>query len=140
MSAHTSAMTRSRRNASFMLVVLLMLVLACPQPAKAFCGFYVSSTSDEALLNEATTVILMRDGTRTVLSMQNNYRGPARDFAMVVPVPVVLAEGDVQVLDEGVFDRIDFLVYGDPDKSADKFARAKEILGEISISGCASSW
>jgi hypothetical protein len=102
-------MNRSRRNASFMLVVLLVLVLACPQPAKAFCGFYVSSTSDEALLNEATTVILMRDGTRTVLSMQNNYRGPARDFAMVVPVPVVLAEGDVQVLDEGVFDRIDRL-------------------------------
>jgi hypothetical protein len=92
-----------------MLVVLLVLVLAWPQPAKAFCGFYVSSTSDEVLLNEATTVILMRDGTRTVLSMQNNYRGPARDFAMVVPVPVVLAEGDVQVLDEGVFDRIDRL-------------------------------
>jgi hypothetical protein len=33
-----------------------------------------------------------------------------------------------------------FLSYGDPDKSADKFARAKQILGEISISGCASSW
>jgi hypothetical protein len=109
MSAHTSVMLRSRRNASFMLLVLLVLVLACPQPVKAFCGFYVSSASDEALLNEATTVILMRDGTRTVLSMQNNYRGPARDFAMVVPVPVVLAEGDVQVLDEGVFDRIDRL-------------------------------
>jgi hypothetical protein len=35
-------------------------------------------------------VVLMRDGTRTVLSMQNNYQGPPQDFAMVVPVPVVL--------------------------------------------------
>jgi hypothetical protein len=102
-------MTGSRRNASFMLLALLVLGLAWPRPAKAFCGFYVSDVSDEALLNEASTVILMRDGTHTVLSMQNNYRGPARDFAMVVPVPVVLGEGDVKVLDEGVFDRIDRL-------------------------------
>src|SRR5262245_30255425 len=99
-------MIRSRHN-TFMLLVAL--VLTWPQLAKAFCGFYVSSAGDEALLNEATTVILMRDGTRTVVSMQNNYRGPARDFAMVVPVPVVLAEGDVQVLDERLFDRIDRL-------------------------------
>ena len=29
-------------------------------------------------------------GTRTVLSMQNSYAGPPENFAMVVPVPVVL--------------------------------------------------
>jgi hypothetical protein len=40
--------------------------------------------------NNATLVVLMREGTRTVLSMQNNYQGLAEDFAMVVPVPVVL--------------------------------------------------
>jgi tetratricopeptide (TPR) repeat protein len=32
-----------------------------------------------------------------------------------------------------------FLTYGDPDKNADKLARAKAILAEISISGCAHS-
>lgn len=32
----------------------------------------------------------MRSGTRTVLSMSNHYQGPASNFAMVVPVPVVL--------------------------------------------------
>ena len=90
-----------------LLLALLTLVLLRPQQAAAFCGFYVSSTSNEALLNEASTVILMRDGTRTVLSMQNNYRGPARDFAMVVPVPVVLGKDDVKVLDEDVFERVD---------------------------------
>jgi hypothetical protein len=41
------------------------------------------------LHNEATTVVLMREGHRTVLSMQNDYRGPVEDFALVVPVPVV---------------------------------------------------
>jgi MYXO-CTERM domain-containing protein len=54
-------------------------------------------------------VVLMRDGTRTVLSMQNNYQGPPQDFAMVVPVPVVLQEDDVKVLPDEVFDRVDKL-------------------------------
>ncbi|MDI3290359.1 DUF2330 domain-containing protein [Polyangium sp. 15x6] len=57
--------------------------------AEAFCGFYVSG-ADAKLYNNATQVVLLRDGTRTVLSMQNNYQGPPDKFAMVVPVPVVL--------------------------------------------------
>jgi hypothetical protein len=57
--------------------------------ASAFCGFYVSG-ADAQLTNNATQVVLMREGTRTVLSMQNGYQGPPQDFAMVVPVPVVL--------------------------------------------------
>ena len=36
-----------------------------------------------------------------MLSMQNNYKGPPEDFAMVVPVPVVLHEGDVKTLPQG---------------------------------------
>ena len=57
--------------------------------AEAFCGFYISG-ADAKLFNNATQVVLMREGTRTVLSMQNNYEGPPEKFAMVVPVPVVL--------------------------------------------------
>ena len=64
----------------------------------AFCGFYVSG-ADAQLTNNATQVVLMRDGTRTVLSMQNNYQGPPQDFAMVVPVPVVLQKENVKTLD-----------------------------------------
>ena len=72
------------------------LVVATPA-AHAFCGFYVAG-GDQQMFNDATQVVLMRDGTRTVLSMQNNYQGPPQDFAMVVPVPVVLHEGDVKTL------------------------------------------
>jgi MYXO-CTERM domain-containing protein len=92
--------------------LLASLVLATatlvPDRAAAFCGFYVAG-ADAKLYNNATMVVLMRDGTRTVLSMQNNYQGPAQDFAMVVPVPVVLHEGDVKVLPTEVFDRVDKL-------------------------------
>jgi hypothetical protein len=77
-----------------------------PQDAQAFCGFYVSG-SGEGLYNDATQVVLMRDGKRTILSMQNHYDGPPEDFAMVVPVPVVLKEAHVKTLPHDVFKRVD---------------------------------
>jgi MYXO-CTERM domain-containing protein len=84
------------------------LTLSSPREAEAFCGFYVAG-ADAELYNNATMVVLMRDGTRTVLSMANNYQGPPQDFAMVVPVPVVLQEDDVKVLPAEIFDRVDNL-------------------------------
>ena len=90
------------------LLIAATTALATPPTANAFCGFYVAG-ADAELYNNATMVVLMRDGTRTVLSMQNNYQGPAQDFAMVVPVPVVLSEDDVKVLPPEVFDRVDKL-------------------------------
>jgi hypothetical protein len=78
------------------------------EDARAFCGFYVSG-ADAPLTNSATQVVLMREGTRTVLSMQNAYQGPPQDFAMVVPVPVVLQKDNVKTLPREVFDRVDRL-------------------------------
>jgi hypothetical protein len=85
-----------------------LLGLAAPSGASAFCGFYVSGAESE-LYNRATMVVMMRDGTRTVLSMQNAYEGPPENFAMVVPVPVVLREADVKTLPDAIFDRVDRL-------------------------------
>jgi len=76
--------------------------------AHAFCGFYVSGSGDK-MFNEATEVVLMREGTRTVLAMQNDYKGPLGDFAMVIPVPVVLHEKDVKTLPKDVFAHTDSL-------------------------------
>ncbi len=76
--------------------------------APAFCGFYLSG-ADTKLYNNATQVVLMREGTRTVLSMQNNYQGPPSAFAMVVPVPVVLQKENVKTLPANAFDKIDQL-------------------------------
>jgi hypothetical protein len=41
--------------------------------------------------------------------MQNAYKGPPSDFAMVVPVPVVLKKNQVKTLPHDVFDRVDKL-------------------------------
>ncbi len=83
------------------------LTLLAPA-ASAFCGFYVSG-ADAAIYNHATQVVLMRDGLRTVLSMENNYEGPADKFAMVVPVPIVLQKENVKILSQEMFDHIDKL-------------------------------
>jgi len=82
------------------------ICLAIPASASAFCGFYVSG-ADASLYNNATMVVLMREGQRTVLSMRNNYEGPPEDFAMVIPVPQVLQEENVQTLPEAVFTSVD---------------------------------
>ena len=74
--------------------------------ADAFCGFYVAG-GDQQMFNDATQVVMMREGTRTVLSMQNNYQGPPEAFAMVIPVPVVLHEGDVKTLPKDVFAHVE---------------------------------
>jgi hypothetical protein len=87
--------------------LLLATTLVAPT-ASAFCGFYVGG-ADAKLFNNATQVVLMREGTRTVLSMQNNYEGPPANFAMVVPVPVVLQKENVKTLPKDIFAKVDAL-------------------------------
>ena len=89
-----------------MLRLISSAALLFASAAHAFCGFYVSS-ADADLFHDATMVVLMRDGTRTVLSMQNNYRGPPEDFALVIPVPVVLKKEMVKTLPKTAFERLD---------------------------------
>ncbi len=71
----------------------------------SFCGFYVSK-ADGTLKNKTSQVILARDGDRTVITMYNDFKGKMEDFAMVVPVPVVLQKNDVKVVDNGIFKRL----------------------------------
>ena len=98
-------MMQSKR---FIFSLVIALGIALPATASAFCGFYVAG-ADAKLYNNATMVTLMRDGTTTVLSMRNNYQGPPKDFAMVIPVPVVLQKSDVKTLPHSVFERLDKL-------------------------------
>ena len=86
--------------------LIIAAALLAPIAAHAFCGFYVAGSGDK-LFNDATQVVLMRKGTRTVLAMQNDYKGPPQNFAMVVPVPVVLQEADVKTLTKDVFAKVD---------------------------------
>ena len=74
--------------------------------AQAFCGFFVGK-ADAGLFNQASQVILARDGAKTTITMLNDYKGELTDFALVMPVPVVLKQDDIRVADKKIFDRID---------------------------------
>ena len=66
-----------------------LALLAAPQAADAFCGFYIGK-ADSQLFNQASQVVLVRNGERTVVTMSNDYKGELTDFTLVVPVPTVL--------------------------------------------------
>jgi MYXO-CTERM domain-containing protein len=94
-------------SSKFGLALVTGALIATTAPAaQAFCGFYVNSGGSE-MFNDATQVVLMRSGTRTVLSMQNNYKGPPEAFALVIPVPTVLQKEDVKTLSKAVFEHVD---------------------------------
>ena len=104
-----------------LLILLIPLAIFFIAPAAwAFCGFYVAK-ADASLYNRASQVVIARDGDRTVLTMANDYKGDVDDFALVVPVPVVLQEDQVNVGDPTIVERLDsfsaprLVEYFDPD-------------------------
>lgn len=106
---------------SFLLILGLSFTLALP--TWAFCGFYVAK-ADSKLYNQASQVAIARSGNRTVLTMANDYQGEVKDFAIVVPVPVVLQQEQVQVANPAIIERLDafsaprLVEYFDPDPCA----------------------
>ncbi|HEY9874934.1 MAG TPA: DUF2330 domain-containing protein [Candidatus Obscuribacterales bacterium] len=102
-----------------MLITVVAVICFAPN-AWAFCGFYVAK-ADSKLYNQASQVVIARDGNRTVLTMANDYQGDVKDFALVVPVPVVLKEEQVHIGESKIIERLDafsaprLVEYFDPD-------------------------
>jgi hypothetical protein len=72
----------------------------------AFCGFYVAK-ADAKLFNRASSVVLVRNGDRTVLTMTNDFKGDPKEFAVVVPVPTVLEREQIHVGDRKLIEHLD---------------------------------
>ncbi|MBX3275659.1 MAG: DUF2330 domain-containing protein [Sandaracinaceae bacterium] len=89
-------------------LAVALALAASPARVHAFCGLYVSGAGGE-LYNDTTTLVVMRWEDTTILSMQSDYRGPPEDFALVVPVPGALAEGQVRTLPRALLAQVDRL-------------------------------
>lgn len=94
-----------RRIFTVLLISFLSLICFVPN-AIAFCGFYVAK-ADITLYNKASQVVIARDGSRTILTMANDFQGDVKDFAMVVPVPTVLQQDQVRLGDAKIIQRLD---------------------------------
>jgi hypothetical protein len=84
--------------------ILLFAASALAAQLHAFCGFYVAK-ADATLTNKASQVIIVRDGERSAITMSSDFQGDVKDFAMVVPVPVVLKRDEIKILERNIFDR-----------------------------------
>lgn len=87
-------------------VGILLASSAHAPSAQAFCGFYVAQ-GNAKIFNRASKVVLARDGDRTVLTMASDYQGDPKEFAVVIPVPVVLEKGQVHVGDPAWVEHLD---------------------------------
>lgn len=74
--------------------------------ALGFCGFYVAK-ADTRLFNQASQVVLVRDGDRTVLTMANDFKGDPKEFAIVIPVPTFLQREQIHIADKALLDHLD---------------------------------
>ena len=87
-------------------LLLSAALLSQNQTALAFCGFYVAK-ADTSLYNNSSKVVFVRDGNRSVITMASDYEGEARDFALIVPVPTVLKERQINVAEHRLIDHLD---------------------------------
>ncbi len=101
-------------------LLAVVIVIGFTPTAWAFCGFYVAK-ADTKLYNQASQVVIARNGDRTILTMANDYQGEVKDFALVVPVPVVLQQDQVNIGEPKIIERLDafsaprLVEYFDPD-------------------------
>ncbi|HLY54664.1 MAG TPA: DUF2330 domain-containing protein [Stellaceae bacterium] len=93
---------------------------ASTTPVLAFCGFYVAQ-ADSKLFNKASKVVLARDGSHTAITMASDYEGDPKEFALVIPVPVVVQKEDIHTVNPDLVNRLDAYTaprlteYFDPD-------------------------
>lgn len=87
-------------------ILIIAILLLCSNFANAFCGFYVAKAG-ASLFNKKSQVILVRDGQKMTVTMSNDFSGNVKDFAMVVPVPTILKQKDIRVVNRDLFDKID---------------------------------
>ncbi|MCB1178621.1 MAG: DUF2330 domain-containing protein, partial [Leptospiraceae bacterium] len=91
----------------FIFIPLLFLGIILPwKSVFAFCGFYVAK-ADASLYNEVSRVVFVRNEDKTVLTLMNDYKGKLKDFALVVPVPVILKKEQIHIGDSKVVDHLD---------------------------------
>jgi len=76
---------------------IIFLILLC-SPAFAASGFYADKDGN-ALLSESSKIVIARDGNRTVLTLVPGYKGEAKTFAIILPIPVPVEKTQVNVAD-----------------------------------------
>src|SRR5207245_45842 len=90
-----------------LIIALCSAAMLIPtEKALAFCGFYVGK-ADTGLYNHASQVVYVRHDDKNVVSIMNDYQGEPSEFALVVPVPVVMKKEQIHIGTRELFQRLD---------------------------------
>ncbi len=117
------------------MICLLILGLFASQPATAFCGFYVAK-ADGSLYNQSSKIVFVRDRGRSTITMSSDYRGAAKDFALIIPTPRVLERDDIRTVDAKIVSHLDsytaprLVEYFDRDPCSQNLAEPAVIIEE----------
>lgn len=85
---------------------ILLILLFQHNSSMAFCGFYVSKAGS-GLWNNKSEVILVRNGEQTTITMNSDFKGDVKDFAMVVPVPTLIKRENIKIVPNSLFQKLD---------------------------------
>ncbi len=88
------------------LILTLAAIVFTSNMGYSFCGFYVAK-ADVKLFNKSSQVIIAKNGEKQTVTMSSDFEGDVKDFAMVVPVPVVLEEKDIRTVQASIFAKLD---------------------------------
>ncbi|KHD10673.1 hypothetical protein PN36_06905 [Candidatus Thiomargarita nelsonii] len=87
-------------------ISILIAVLFSAPIAHSFCGFYVAKAGAK-LFNKASQVVIARHDDKTVMTMANDFKGDPKEFAVVIPVPTFINEGQIHIGDKKIIDHLD---------------------------------
>jgi hypothetical protein len=91
------------------LAISLMSVFLCvglATSAQGMCGIFVARTVAH-LTNIHSRVIIAHQGNRSVFTMENDVQGDVKEFARIVPMPVLPTRKQVRIGDPKVIEQID---------------------------------
>lgn len=85
--------------------ITVFCCVAVAVPVQAFCGFFVAK-ADSRLSNTASQVVIAHSGNRSIFMMANDFQGDIRDFARIVPVPVIPNRDQVRIGDGALMEKL----------------------------------
>ena len=93
------------KNFYLFLAIFLSIVSLNAKNVLAFCGFFVAKVNAD-MFNNRSEVAIAYQGDRATYSLAFDYKGKPEEFALVLPVPVVLKKQDVRVIPDTLFQRL----------------------------------
>ena len=86
-------------------IAIVAVWVALAFPVYAFCGLFVAR-ADSTLENTTSQVVIAHSGNRSVLMMANDFQGDVKEFARIVPIPVIPSRNQVSIGDGALIEKL----------------------------------